>query len=75
VHPVGLDPPPVVDVASVVVVAIFVVVAADVFVVVALVPPPPAEVVGPLPTTQVDSQAAHAPPALFVEPLEYTTPR
>jgi len=32
--------------------------------------PPPAEVVGLLPTAQVDSQAPHAPPADLVEPPE-----
>lgn len=37
-------------------------------------PPLPAEVVGLLPTPQVDSQAAQAPPALLVEPPEYTIP-
>lgn len=61
VHPVGLELPLVVvlEVDTVVVAVVFEV---------------DSVVVGLLPTAQVDSQPTHAPPALLVDPPEYTTP-
>lgn len=71
-HPVGPEPPAVVvfEVDSVVDFVVIVVVA----VVFVVGEPPPAVVVGLLPTAQVASQAAQGPPALLVEPPEYTIP-